>query len=341
MQRGQAPRRQAAQRPQQRRVSQPQQRSRRRKKNYTLHYLLLFAFCIVLGVTLCTNVLFKVSTIQVKNNSYYSSEEIITRSGIKKEDKLFGINTGYIESMLEDRFPYIQSVEIKRQLPATVVIELVEETPMGAAYTDEGYVIVSSTGKVLKTKVSAPPEGIPVLLGLEDMTYTVGSYLYELAEENGKNTRIIAPKVQLIQEFSQKAAEYGLAELTYISISDSEEIEALYDGRILIDFGGEIDLEKKLNFVKTVLDQGIANNHPLSGYTNENFEGSIDITDRKQLRTRALAVRTIADERAFTVFETEDAFFSEDEEVTEEVTEELPEEIAEEATEEQPQEEQE
>jgi len=318
MQRGQDSRRQTA-RTQTRRPAQPQQRrnngqrSRRRRKSYTLHYLLLFVFCIVLGVTLCTNVLFKVNTIQVKNNSYYSSEEIITRSGIKKEDKLFGINTGYIEGMLEDRFPYIQSVNIKRQLPATVVIELVEESPMGAAYTADGYAIVSESGKVLKTKVNAPPEEIPVLLGLEDMTYTVGSYLYELTEENGKNTRVIASKVQLIQEFTAKAAEYGLTELTYISISDSEEIEVLYDGRILMDFGGEIDLEKKLNFVKTVLDKGIADNHPLSGYNNDNFEGTIDITNRKQLRTRAQAIRTIADERAFTVFETEDAFLSEDE----------------------------
>ncbi len=331
MQRGQDPRRQTA-RPAQRvqqRPSQQRQRTRRRRKSYTLHYLLLFVFCIVLGVTLCTNVLFKVSTIQVKNNSYYSSEEIITRSGIKKEDKLFGINTGYIEGMLEDRFPYIQSLEIKRHLPATVVIELVEETPMGAAYTDDGYAIVSATGKVLKNKVKAPPGDIPVLLGLEDMTYTVGSYLYELAEEDGKNTRIIAPKVQLIQEFTEKAAEYGLDELTYISISDSEEIVVLYDERILMDFGGEIDMEKKLNFVKTVLEQGIANNHPLSGYNNDNFEGTIDITDRKQLRTRAQAIRTIADERAFTVFETEDVFLGEDAEVSEEAEEEAPEEIEE------------
>ena len=43
----------------------------------------------------------------------------------------------------------------------------------------------------------------------------------------------------------------------------------------------------------------------MSGYTNETFEGTIDITDRKQLRTRAMAVETVADLRAFTVFEEE------------------------------------
>ena len=220
--------------------------------------------------------------------------------------------------MLEDKFPYIQSVNIKRRLPATVVLDVTEETEMGSAYTEEGFAIVSDTGKVLKSQLHQAESGIPVLLGLEDENFSVGSYLYEMSEDK---TRVLTEKVQLIQRFLQEAETQGLSDLTYIDINDSMEIKVLYDERILIDFGGEIDLAKKIGFVLRVLDEGIAENHPLSGYTNENFEGTIDITNRKQLRTRALAVSTLADQRAFTVFEEEDAFFAEDEEaVTEEET---------------------
>lgn len=302
------------QRPPQRATAQTQRRpqQRRRKKKYTLHYLLLFLFCIGLGITLCMTVLFKVNSIKVEHNSYYSDEELITRSGIAKGDNLFRIGATDIEAMLEDRFPYIRSVNIKRRLPATIIIDVKEEVPMGSAYTDEGYAIVSDTGKVLENKVYEAQSDIPVLLGLEEQTYTVGSYLYERSEDR---SRVLAEKVQLIQRFMEKANEQGLDDLTYIEITDSSEIKVLYDERILIDFGGEIDLEKKITFVLRVLADGIAENHPLSGYTNENFEGTIDITDRKQLRTRALAIDTVADSRAFTVFEDEDAFFAEGEEL--------------------------
>ena len=300
-----------------RQVSQQRRSPRRRKKKYTLHYLFLFLFCIAVGITICTNVLFKVSTIQVKNSSYYSSEELIARSGIDKGDKLFGINAADIEKMLEDRFPYLQSVNIKRRLPATIVIDVVEEIPMGAAYTEEGYVILSKTGKTLENKVNEAPTDIPVLLGLEEEKFSVGSYLYAKSSDG---ERQLNEKLQMIQRFIEAAEAQFLEPLTYIHITDIDEIKVLYEGRILIDFGSELDLDKKITFVQKVLTDGIANNHPLSGYTNDNFEGTIDITDRKQLHTRAIAVDSIADARAFTVFEDDEAFFAEDGEPAEETT---------------------
>jgi len=287
-------------RPQQRRGSS--QRPRRRRRRYTLHYLLLFLFCLGLGFALCVNVLFKVQVIKVEGNESYSAEEIISRSGIKKEDKLFFLDRSDTERMLEDRFPYLQSVKIKRRLPTTVVIKVTEETPLGAAYTDEGYVLLSRSGKVLEQNIRQAPSTVPVLLGLEEQNFTVGSYLYEPNSKEKGGSRQLLEKLQLILRFVDQANSQGLTELTYISVNDLEEIEALYDGRILIRFGGELDLEKKITFVLKVLEAGIADNHPLSGYSNETFEGTIDITDRKQLRTRALAVETVADLRAFTVF---------------------------------------
>ncbi len=320
MERGQATR---SRRPQQRTMEQTPRRrqTRRRKKKYTLHYLLLFLFCLGLGITLCMTVLFKVNSIKVENVSYYSSEELISRSGIAKGDNLFRINVSDIEAMLEDKFPYIQSVNIKRRLPATVILDVTEETPMGSAYTEEGFAVVSDTGKVLKSQLHQAEGNIPVLLGLEEEKFSVGSYLYQMTEDK---TRVLTEKVQLIQRFLKEAEEQNLSDLTYVDINDSMEIKVLYDERILIDFGGEIDLAKKISFVLRVLEEGIAENHPLSGYTNENFEGTIDITNRKQLRTRALAISTLADQRAFAVFEEEDAFFADDEEMVTE--EEIPEE---------------
>ncbi|MBP1582286.1 MAG: FtsQ-type POTRA domain-containing protein [Oscillospiraceae bacterium] len=319
MERGQAQRQQQ--------VRRQQSRSRKRKK-YTLHYLLLFLFCIGLGLTLCFTVLFKINTIQVENNSYYSSEELISRSGLSKGESLFAFNAGDIEKMLEDRFPYIQSVKVKRRLPTTIILSVTEEVPLGSAYTEEGYSILSESGKVLKVKVNEAPKELPVLLGLEDESFTVGSYLSEVAEaKDGSKSRVLTEKFQRLQRFMTIAEEAAFGNLTYIELTDLGEIKVLYDGRILIDFGSELDLSKKIAFVQKVLEDGIADKHPLSGYTNENFEGTIDITDRKQLRTRALAISTVADQRAFTVFEDEDAFFAEEDEeepVTEEpeVTEE-------------------
>lgn len=286
---------------------------RRRARRYTIHYLMLFLFCLGLGLTLCFTVFFKVRTIKVKNCTFYSEEEVITRSEIRKGDNLFQINIGDTQRMLMDRFPYFERVKVKRFLPTTVIIDVVEEEPMVAAYTDEGYAVVSYTGKVLKTKIKSPPENICIALGLEHQRFTAGSYLYSQEEnKRKKKEKVLDERVQMLQRFYDMAKANDFTNLTYVDVSNMGEIKALYDKRILIDFGGEIDLEKKIHFVQNVLERGIAENHPLSGYNNDNFQGTIDITNRKQLRTRALAVNTVWDERAFTVFE-EDAHFFPDE----------------------------
>ncbi len=282
-----------------RRPAQSRPQKRRRKKNRSFQYLLLFVFCMALGITICMSILFKVEKIVVENNTYYSDQELVSRSGILVGDSLFRINDGDTEKMLEDRFPYIRSIEVKRRLPATIVLDVVEETPAAAIYADDQYVIVSMTGKVLKKDVMTPPGNVPVLLGLDDQKYTVNSYVYKLTEER---ERVLEDKIVTMQKFLTKCEAQNLGPLTYIDITDSGEIKALYDGRILISFGGEIDLDKKISFIMKVLDEGIAEKHPNSNYTNENFQGTIDITNRKQLHTRPVAVSTIVDQRAFTDF---------------------------------------
>ena len=71
--------------------------SRRRSRKYAIHYFLLFVFCIGLGLTLCFTVFFKVDIIKIKNNTFYSNEEVIARSQIQKGDNLFQINTKDVE----------------------------------------------------------------------------------------------------------------------------------------------------------------------------------------------------------------------------------------------------
>ncbi len=282
-----------------RRPVQSRPKKRRRKKNSTFQYMLLFVFCMALGITICMSLLFKVEKIAVENNTYYSDQELVSRSGIVVGDSLFRINDGDTEKMLEDRFPYIQSIEVKRRLPSTIVLDIVEETPAAAIYAGDQYVIVSMTGKILKNNVLTPPGDVPVLLGMDEQRYTVNSYVYKLTEER---ERVLEDKIVIMQKFLSKCEAQNLGPFTYIDIADSGEIKALYDGRILISFGGEIDLDKKISFIMKVLDQGLAQNHPNSGYTDANFQGTIDITNRKQLHTRPVVISTIVDKRAFTDF---------------------------------------
>lgn len=278
--------------------------SKRRSKKYAIHYFLLFVFCIGLGLTLCFTVLFKVDSIKIKNNTFYSNEEVIARSKIQKGDNLFQINIKDTERMLQDRFSYFASVRVKRSLPTTVIIEVQEEEPIAAAYTEQGYAVLGYSGKVLETRVKEPPANLMVVLGLEENNFSAGSYLYEKETSKKKNkTPVLSERMEMLQQFYTVTKEKNLGPITYVDLTNASRIKALYDKRILIDFGSELDLEKKVDFINVVLERGIAQEHKLSGYTDENFEGTIDITNSKQLRTRAVAISTIWDERAFEVFD--------------------------------------
>ncbi len=94
------------------------------------------------------------------------------------------------------KLPYVRSVKISRQFPTTLKVDVQEEKVLGAVYTSEGFAILSTTGKVLETKVLALREGIPRIVGLVGLTYETGGYLRKSDTKDGE----LLDQIKVLQE---------------------------------------------------------------------------------------------------------------------------------------------
>lgn len=115
---------------------------------------------------------FDIANYEVDGNSYYSEEEILVMGNCKTGGNIFwGATLSDIRERLS-RDAYMQEVTVKRSLPDTIVIEIVERKQTAAIIYGEKYVVIDGNGVVLR-KTSVEPK-IPVLKGLTISKLTVG-----------------------------------------------------------------------------------------------------------------------------------------------------------------------
>lgn len=275
-------------------ASKPRYRSsgRRRKKvrSHAISYILLILFCLAATIILSYSVFFKVESIKVVGNETYSSKEIIDLVGVNSGDSLFQINTSSGESKLKTKLPFVREAHLVRRLPSTLQIQIVEEELLGAIYTNQGYTIISTTGKILKNGVLSIPENAPCIFGLEDQIFEIGEYAKESGPDIKPKDANLLPKVVLLQDFYSQIKSLDFSGIDYIDISDKYNLKVFYDKRILISFGTPIQVKEKIELMTLVLDE------------QEDFEGTIDLSWVGEAHTLPTDAEKIMDARAYTQF---------------------------------------
>ena len=242
---------------------------------------LLLVFLASVGVT----VFFNVRTITVKGENPYGDARIKSVCSIRKGSNILFLSADEIEKKVEKELPYSSECQIERKLPSSVVINVKKADVLGVAQSSTGHwSVISTDGKLLESSESkadtseenqaeTPPatpdynsaseiaesRKLPLLLGLDIM----------LNRKDG----FITDEKQLgyIRKFTliKKAFENQKMKLTAIKYGD-RDYEAVYDNRITVIFGKEID-------AKTIafrLKEMYALIHE-EGYISENSRGEL------------------------------------------------------------------
>ena len=264
----------------------------RKARSYTLHYILLVIFCAAVALVLCYTVFFKVQKIQVEGCTYYNEQEVIDLVGVKKGDKLMEVSVSAAQKQVTSKLPFIRDVKIRRKFPTTLVIEVVEEDLMGAAYTEDGYAMLSTTGKVMMTGVTDLPDNLPVVFGLEEYPFEENEYVLETDPEILPKDRQLLPQITSLQEVEAALTALEMDGADYIDVTSEYNITMLYDGRLLVKLGTPYEMEQKLNFLKKGLE-----NYQGQFDAFQNFEGEVDLTNATEMRTREQDIDRIKDPR--------------------------------------------
>jgi len=108
--------------------------------------------------------MFDIADYEVEGNRYYSDEEILVMGGCKTGGNIFwDAGLSDIQERLR-KDAYMQEVTVKRSLPDTLVISIVERSQTAAIVYGEKFVVIDGEGTVLR-KTGVEPK-IPVIRGL-------------------------------------------------------------------------------------------------------------------------------------------------------------------------------
>ena len=164
-------------------------RGRRNRGRFGALYKLLSAVLILAAIVVGCIVFFRVNTVEVTGDSPYTAEEIIAVSGVEQGDNLFALNKYQISSRIYTQLPYIDTVNIIRRYPDTLVIHVTAGTP--AAWLESGGAVwlLDSRGKLLESG-DALSAGRAQVLGLEAVNPAVGSLLTVPPEQQDRLDRL-------------------------------------------------------------------------------------------------------------------------------------------------------
>lgn len=143
-------------------TDKPRKKKKRKKKNYLLRLLVIIAVGVGLYF-LITSELFDVDSVKIENNSYYTTEQVKDKAGVKIGENIFKLKKNNIkDKLLKD--PYFENVTIRRKMPSTVVIKVSERTEEAAVPSSGKYIIIDPNGLVLR-KADTEPK-ITIIEGL-------------------------------------------------------------------------------------------------------------------------------------------------------------------------------
>lgn len=229
---------------------------RKQKKQMALVTIVILISSVIAIMLLTPG--FNIEKIKVYGNSVLAEEEIIRASGVVKGVNIFGVSLGRAKDNIKS-MGYIESVKVKRSLPSTIEITVVEEVGVAYIKAEEGYVIITadgrciditdglskSDGKAAEQNAAAPQ--LPLVKGMKSVTYRVGSMLKSEDEQQ------LEALVACLHEFSKYGYVFDMSQIDMANLND---IKFYYMGKDLcVTVGSTEKLGYKMECFGPILSQ--------------------------------------------------------------------------------------
>ena len=247
-------------------IYEAQRRQEKKRSRRTAFYVFLFIAITLVFLAVCVSVFLNVEEITVEGLEHYTYEEIIEYVPINVGDNMFSFKSKDIESDIVLALPYVGSVEIKRDLPTTVVINVVEEKPYFAAELAGDVYLLSSNLKVLD-KLTAEDED---------------AYAQALTELHLNNVRrcIVGSRIEFVDKRTLDALTdlYACFEENYIEsnivsvdVRSRFDLYINYEDRFEVYLGDIENIDIKIRFLIGIIDE-----------LGDDAKGKIDVSNHRE-----------------------------------------------------------
>lgn len=186
-----------------------------------------------------------VDKVEVQGSRSIDAESILTASGIAPGQHMFLLDEGAARAAILSN-PYIESFEIVREYPDTVILRVKERVPRAVIADSAGEsVLIDEKGAVLS--IGAPPDEALVLV------YGMGNAGYTLGQSIASDADFQATSLVAILDAVERAGLTG--EVSSINMANALSIELSLRAGYLAKLGQPDGLVDKLMNLSSVLKQ--------------------------------------------------------------------------------------
>ena len=235
-----------------------------RKRRIKIFFVFFIILSLLVGATLCLTVFFPIKNLDFYGSKLYTESEILEASDIEKVDNLFTVPKSKIEQKLKKKLPYIEGIELERELPDTLRVKVIDAEEYSAYFIKEKYYIVSESGWVLKT-TREKPQNIFTILGAK-VKCKVGQNI-EFEDDELKELAISLTKTLNQSEIK----------INSIDISNPLSIMLQVEDRFDVKVGTANYIEEKIRHLSSMIDEideSLQGEINLSMWTNDNSQSS-------------------------------------------------------------------
>ena len=233
---------------------------KRARGRFSFLYKLLTFLVICGAISVALTLFFKIEAIPVSGNIRYRQEEIVEASGIRVGDNMFLMNKFNAAENITAKLPYIETVQIRRQIPSTLQINVTECTIPAAIKQEDSIWLISGTGKIVDQLGIASWSNYPQVTGIRLVDPAISQPVEVEAEAENTKTQLFS----LLHQLEEKEM---LTDTQTIHMEDTSVITMRYLNRFDVIFSHDADFDYKLDYLCAVIER-----------LEVNETGSIDMT---------------------------------------------------------------
>lgn len=188
---------------------------------------------------------FGIREIVTEGNSHYTSAQLIEASGLQVGQSVWSVNKKAAAENIQNRCPYVESVEVSSASFDVIRITITETTAIGVMESEGQWQVVGATGRVVEVLPAAqtPPEGYLYLKGATATGEGLGG--------QAMDERSFSIVCTLLDAFSQ----YGLQGIVELDLTDKTNLTMDWKGQVTILLGNDSNLTHEIGVVANVLPQ--------------------------------------------------------------------------------------
>lgn len=220
----------------------------RRRRRSTFLYTPVAVLLILVTAVLGVSVFFRISDIQVKGARKYSTQQIISASGIKTGDNLIFVDKNAVAKNITLNLPYLNDIVIEKAIPDRIIITVTESQPIAVVRFNNEWWVIDQKAKVLeKTDDSDAVKKIEVN-GITPTSMTIGQ---TMSVDSGEQTKL----KYLINVLGAIQSVNISSPVSTLDVSNIANISFRYSDRFTVILGSGDNADYKIVLLTKIIDQ--------------------------------------------------------------------------------------